>query len=51
MEPVESIRRQFFSLSGVSYQPQQGFHQPGIVFRKEFFKNVVGVEFQPGAQK
>lgn len=51
MKHVESIRGQFFSLAGISHQPQQGFHQPRIVLQKGLFENVVGGQFRPVAQK
>ena len=51
MEPVKSVRGQFFRLAGISHQPQQGFDQPGIVFQKKLLENAVCRKFRPGAQK
>ena len=42
MEPVKSVRSQFFSQACISQQPQQGLYQPWIVFSKEFLEIRVG---------
>jgi hypothetical protein len=51
VKPVKGIRRQFFSLPGISHQPQQRFHQSRIVFHKEFFETAIGARSRLGSQK
>ena len=51
MEPVESVRGQFFSLTGIPHQPQKGLDQPGIVLQKEPLETVVGTQFRPVDRK
>lgn len=51
MQPVESVRGELFSLTGVSGKPDQRPDQAWIVFEEEFLEGVVGCNFRPGPQK